>query len=88
MTMEFGIQQALDGFKSTVIERLSTIEEKANGVDQIAKDTKDALEEMRIKQRVFAEEILEIQRKGTSMPAWRHDDYGTPGSRDSMGANV
>ena len=27
MTMEFGIQQALDGFKSTVINRLSTIEE-------------------------------------------------------------
>lgn len=88
MTMEFGVQQAIDGFKSIVIERLSSIEKKTDGVDQIAKDTKDALEEMRIKQRVFADEILEIQQKGTAPADWSHNDYGTPGSRDSMGAKV
>jgi hypothetical protein len=88
MTMEFGIQQAIDGFKSIVINRISTIEEKANGVDQMAKDTKEALEEMRIKQREFADEILEIQQKGTAPADGSHNDCGTPGSRDSMGAKV
>ena len=49
MTMEFGIQQALDGFKSAVIERLSRIEEKTDGVDQIAANTKGELENIRAK---------------------------------------
>lgn len=88
MTMEFGIQQALDGFKSAVIERLSRIEEKTDGVDQIAANTKGELENIRAKQREFAENLLDLERKGLSISDWSHDNYGPQGSRDSMGEKV
>ena len=88
MTMEFGVQQAIDGFKSIVIERLSSIEKKTDGVDQIAANTKGELDEMRIKQREFADQLVLIKQRGTSISDRSHNDYGTPGSRDSMGAKV